>query len=285
MSLYRGMDAKELEFQYELRSKEPDFDALVAEWLKRCRAFRDASDVKLDLAYGPAAREKLDLCRGADGGPVLVYIHGGYWQRGDKAMYSFVAEPFRAAGVNVAVINYTLTPVCRLGEIAPQVCRAVAWLWHNAEDLKIDRDNISVMGHSAGGHLTAMMMATDWPAFDAAMPADAIKAGMPISGIFELEPLVHTSINQGPQMDVEEARRESPLFMEPATDAPQLVIAGGDETPEFKRQSDAYCERYRTTSRRMERYDVPDSNHFHELERLAESDSPAFRKSLALITG
>ena len=285
MSLYRGMDADELEFQYELRSKEAYFDSLAAEWIKRCQDFRDANEVAVDLAYGDGEREKLDLFRGADGGPVLVYIHGGYWQRGDKSMYSFVAEPFMAAGVNVAVINYTLTPACRLGDIAPQVQRAIGWLWHHADELRIDRDAISVMGHSAGGHLTAMMMAADWPAFDAAMPVDTVKAGMPISGIFELEPLVHTSINDGPQMDVPEAIRESPLFMEPATDAPQLVIAGGDETPEFKRQSDAYVEKFGTATRRMERHNVPHSNHFRELERLAESDSEVFVKSLALIKG
>jgi len=283
MALYRDMDANELEFQYELRSKEPDFDALVARWMERCAAFREASDVKLDQRYGPAEREVLDFFRGAEGGPVLLYIHGGYWQRGDKAMYSFVAEPFMAAGVNVALVNYTLTPDCRLGEIAPQIRRAIAWLWHNAADLKIDREMISVMGHSAGGHLTGMMMATDWPAYDPALPRDLIHAGLPISGIFELEPLVHTSINNGPQMDVDEARRESPLFMEPTTDAPQLVIAGGEETPEFKRQSDAYCERYRTDARSMERYDVPGENHFGELERLAESDSEVFGRSIALV--
>tara|TARA_B100000676_G_scaffold311448_1_gene381353 strand:+ start:7904 stop:8761 length:858 start_codon:yes stop_codon:yes gene_type:complete len=283
MALYRGMDAEELEFQYELRNKEPDFDALVVRWMERCAAFREESDVALDLRYGPAEREVLDLFRGAEGGPVLVYIHGGYWQRGDKAMYSFVAEPFMKAGVNVSVINYTLTPDCRLGDIAPQVRRAITWLWHNAADLKIDREMISVMGHSAGGHLTAMMMATDWPAHDPAMPADAIHAGVPISGIFELEPLVHTSINQGPQMDVEEAKRESPLFLAPTTDAPQLVVAGGNETPEFKRQSDAYVERYRTENRVMERHDVPNENHFGELERLAESDSEVFQRSIALV--
>ena len=285
MALYRGMDADELEFQYELRSKEPDFDALAARWLARSAAVREASDVRTDLAYGPAERETLDLFRGAQGGPALVYIHGGYWQRGDKGMYGFVAKPFAAAGVNVAVVNYTLTPACRIGDIAPQVRRAIGWLWRNAGDLGIDRGRLSVMGHSAGGHLTAMAMATDWPSLDPAMPRDAIRAGLPISGIFELEPLVHTSINEGPRMDVEEARRESPLFMEPATDAPQLVIAGGDETPEFKRQSDAYRERFRTEARSVERYDVPGENHFGELERLAEADSEVFRRAVALVAG
>ncbi len=283
MPLYRGMDAAELEHQYELRSKEPDFEAVVARWAERSAAFRGTGDVRIDLAYGPAVREKLDLFRGAEGGPLLVYIHGGYWQRGDKDMYSFVAEPFVAAGVNVALINYTLTPDCRIGDIAPQVRRAVGWLWHNAGDLGFDRGRLAVMGHSAGGHLTAMMMATDWPSFDPAMPRDVVRAGIPVSGIFELEPLVHTSINEGPRMDVAEARRESPLFMEPATDAPQLVVAGGNETPEFTRQSDAYCERHRTAARIMERHDVPGENHFGELDRLAEADSEVFRRSVRLI--
>lgn len=285
MALYRGMNAEQLEAQYNLRARRPDFDAVVARWMERCRAFREASDVALDLSYGQGAREKLDLFRGRPGGPLLVYIHGGYWQRGDKAMYSFVAEPFMAAGVNVAVLNYDLTPSVRLGQIAPQIRKAVAWLWYNAAELKIDREAISVMGHSAGGHLTAMMMATDWSALDPALPLGLVKAGVPISGIFELEPLIHTSINAGPQMDLEEARRESPLFLAPVTDAPQLVVDGGAETQEFHRQSDLYCESFRTERRRMERYMVPDADHFDELERLAEPDSVFFRRSLALIDG
>ncbi len=283
MDLYRGMNAEELEYQYELRSKEADFDAIVARWLERSAALRDSRDVAIDLPYGSGERDRLDLFRAAAGGPLIVYIHGGYWQRGDKDMYSFVAEAFLDAGVNVAMINYTLTPACRLGDIAPQVRRCLAWLWHNAVDLGFDRERLSVMGHSAGGHLTAMMMATDWPAFDPALPGDLVRAALPISGIFELEPLVHTSINAGPRMDVAEARRESPLFMEMCSNAPHLVIAGGDETPEFTRQSDSYCDRFRTEQRTMERYDVPGENHFGELERLAESTSEVFARALKLV--
>jgi arylformamidase len=285
MSLYRGMDAEQLEAQYNLRARRPDFEPLMARWMERCRAFREASDVDLDRSYGPGTRETFDLFRGRDGGPLLVYIHGGYWQRGDKALYSFVAEAFVAAGVNVAVLNYDLTPSVRLGAIAPQIRKAIAWMWHNAGELKVDREALTVMGHSAGGHLTAMMMATDWNTHDSALPTGLIKAGVPISGIFELEPLIHTSINAGPQMDLEEARRESPLFMAPVTDAPQLVVDGGAETEEFHRQSDLYCETYRTERRRMDRYVVPDADHFDELERLSEADSEFFRRCLALIDG
>ena len=106
-----------------------------------------------------------------------------------------------------------------------------------------------------------------------------------MSGIFELEPLVHTSLNEGPQMDVAEAIEESPIFKSPATDAPQLVVVGGAETAEFLRQSDTYCEKYRSPTRAMERYVVPDADHFDELNRLAEEDSVFFQKSMALIRG
>ena len=283
MDLYRGMNAGELEYQYELRSKEADFDAVVARWLVRSSALRDCREAEIDLAYGDGERERLDLFHAATGGPLLIYIHGGYWQRGDKNMYSFLAGAFMDAGINVAIINYTLTPLCRIGDIAVQMRRGLAWLWRHGRELRFDRERLSVMGHSAGGHLTAMMMATDWPAFASDLPADLVRAAVPISGIFELEPLVHTSINAGPQMDVAEARRESPLFMEMRSDAPHLVIAGGNETPEFIRQSDAYCDRFRTAQRPMERYDVPNENHFGELERLAESTSEVFARALALV--
>ena len=286
MGLYRGMDAGTLEAKYNLRAlRGDDFDDLVQRWLDRSAAHRDASGARVDLAYGDGERETLDFFSGGDAnGPLLVYIHGGYWQRGDKAMYSFVSEGFIKHGVSVAVMNYALTPSVRMGQIPRQVRKCVAWLWHHAHDLGFARDRLFVSGHSAGGHLTAMMMSTAWPVFDAALPVDLIRAGIPISGLFELEPLVHTSINDGPQMTVAEAIEESPLFIPPVTNAPQLVVAGGGETSELRRQSDAYAEKFASAERPMERYDVPDEDHFDELERLAEDDSVFFEKSMRLIS-
>ena len=283
--LYMGMDAETLEAEYNLRDRRgPDFEDIVQRWLERSAAHREASGARIDLAYGDGEREKLDWFSGGDpDGPCLFYIHGGYWQRGDKNMYSFVSEPFIRHGVSVAVINYNLTPSVRIGEIAPQVRKALAWVWHNADELGFSRERLTVTGHSAGGHLTAMMMATDWPAFDGALPADMIRAGIPISGLYELEPLVHTSLNEGPQMSVEEARAESPCNIPPVTDAPQLVVVGGGETLEFFRQADAYVEQYRTAERKMERFDVLEDDHFDELETLARDDSDFFGKCMGYI--
>jgi arylformamidase len=280
------MNAETLEAKYNLRALRGDgFDDLVQRWLERSAANRDASGARADLAYGSGEREKLDWFSGGDAdGPAIVYIHGGYWQRGDKAMYGFVSEGFIKHGVSVAVMNYNLTPSVRMGQIPPQIRQCIAWLWHNADDLGFSRERLFVMGHSAGGHLTAMMMATDWPAYDAALPFDLIRGAVPISGLFELEPLVHTSINEGPQMTVAEAIEESPLFIPPLTNAPQLVVTGEAETSELRRQSDAYMEQFATPQRPMERYEVPGMDHFDELERLAEDDSVFFEKSMRLIS-
>jgi arylformamidase len=285
VELYKGMNAATLEAEYNLVARRgPDFPEVVQRWLKRSEFHRDQSGARVDLAYGNGDREKLDYFSGGDPqGPLLVYIHGGYWQRGDKNMYSFVTESFIKQGVSMAVLNYNLTPSVRMGEITPQIRKSIAWCWHQAADLGFDREKIFVMGHSAGGHLTAMMMATDWPAFDHQLPVNLVKGGIPISGLFELEPLVHTSINEGPQMDVAESRAISPCFIPPMTNAPQLCVVGGAETAEFLRQSDDYARQYGNSERLIERYDVPDADHFDELERLAESDSPFFEKSLELI--
>jgi len=279
------MSAAELEAQYNLiQRRGPDFPQLVERWLVRSAAHRENANALVDQAYGEGEREKFDYFSGGnENGPVVFYIHGGYWQRGDKNMYSFVTEAFVRHGVSVVMLNYNLTPSVRIGEIAPQIRKAIAWCWHHNDDLGFSKEKITVMGHSAGGHLTAMMMSTDWPEFDAALPKELVLSGIPISALFELEPLVHTSLNEGPQMDVAEAKMESPIFIPPVTNAPQLVVVGGAESEEFFRQADRYVETYGTAERKLVRYDVPGMDHFDELEPLADDQSVFFEKSMELI--
>lgn len=285
MIAFNNMTADQLEAQYNLRARRPDLDEVIEGWLARSASLRTASKVSVNLPYGPGERDNLDLFPGADpDSPLLVYIHGGYWQRGDKSIYGFVAEPFVKHGVAVAIINYNLCPAVRIGEIAPQVCRALAWLWQSGPDHGYSREQIHVMGHSAGGHLAAMVMTTHWPGIDASLPADLVKSTIPISGLYELEPLVHTSINGEPKMNLEEARTESPLSLQIATSAPQLVVVGGSETDEFHRQADLYCETFGSDGRVMERYTEPEVDHFDVLNRLADESSEFFQRSLQQIT-
>ena len=285
MDLYKGMDAAKLEAEYNLGERRgvDNFAAVVERWLQRSAAHRETVGAQVDIAYGEGEREKLDyFYSGNPNGPMLLYIHGGYWQRGDKSMYSFISEAFIKHGVSVAVINYDLTPSVRMRQIPPQIRKAIAWCYNNADKLKFDCKQFHLSGHSAGGHLAAMMLATDWPAYDSQVPDDAIRTGILISGVYELEPVVHTSLNEGPKMDIAEAIAESPMFIPPVTNAPQLVVYGGGETSEFKRQSIKYANKFRSKDRVIEVYQVPNDDHFDELERLADDNSDFFQESMKL---
>ena len=288
MSHYKGMNASTLEAEYNLTKRRgADSFAKVAEgWSQRSEAYRKTTNAQVDIAYGDGARDKLDyFYSGNPNGPLIMYIHGGYWQRGDKSMYSFIAEPFIKHGVSVAVVNYSLTPSVRMGEIPPQIRKAIAWCFHNSAELAFDKSQFHLSGHSAGGHLGAMMMATNWPAYDKQLPIDLIRSALLISGVYELEPIVHTSLNEGPNMDIPEAIAESPSFIPLLTNAPQLIVYGGGETDEFHRQSIDYANKFRTAERTIELYEVPDVDHYDELDRLADDDSSFFAKALTLITG
>jgi arylformamidase len=159
----------------------------------------------------------------------------------------------------------------------------LVWVWRNARELGISRDRLTVMGHSAGGHITAMMMGTNWPKRAADLPTDLIKAGIPVSPLNVLEPLRFTSINEGVRMDAAEALLQSPMNNPPVTNAPLLVVCGERETSEFHRQADMYVEAFATADRQIERYTVPDSDHFDELNVLANDASPFFSKTFELV--
>ena len=153
--VYKGLTRSDLEVQYMLRNTRPGYEENdIPRWLEQSELFRAKANGRLDLTYGPWPRNKLDFFapKGLPVGLVL-YIHGGYWQRGDKSVYSFIAEPFLRRGYSVAVMNYQMCPDVRLTEIAPQARNAVKWLWRNADELDIIRNNFNIMGHSAGGIL------------------------------------------------------------------------------------------------------------------------------------
>lgn len=287
LTIHEGHDPVWFDAQYNLRAGRPDYDeTVIPGWIAASQKARDTLDCVLDVRYAVGQKQRLDVFRCGDtDAPTLIWIHGGYWQRGDKSDYSFLATAFVNAGVNVVVVGYDLCPTVTMTRISEELREALTYIWHEAPKLGINRDRITVMGHSAGGHLTQMMMATDWPARGAALPADVVKAGIPVSPLSYLEPVRLTlALNANLQMDAVEAHRESPMTNHPPmTDAPQLVVVGGAETGEFHRQSQMYIDKFTTDARPMEMYIVPAVDHFDELNVLADPASTFFSKTCAIL--
>lgn len=269
----------ELNREYNVRILRTDFDDMYNGWIARSAAFRDRSTNKLDLAYGDRPREKLDVFY-ADkrGGPVVIYFHGGYWQRGDKSAYSFVAEPFVANGVDFILVNYNLCPDSSISLITSQAEAAISWIWRHGNDLRIDRERINVSGHSAGGHITGMMLTTSWRKLGADLPAGLVKSGIPLSGLYDLDPLRPTVLNEAVKIDEAVARTHSPMLLEPAGKVPVLAALGGGETSQFHAQTDRFVEAWGNKGFVIEKFAEPKADHFDLVDRLSEDTSLIFRR-------
>ncbi len=279
--VWGNYDAEALDAQYNARAAVPNHADFFADWAARSERYRAAAEARLDIAYGATEAERLDLfVPGSEGAPIHLFIHGGYWRSLDKSDFSFLAEPLVAAGALVAVVNYALCPAVTLDEIVRQMRAACAWAWRHAREYGGDPERIHLSGHSAGGHLTAMMLATDWPVFADDLPANLIKSGVPISGLFELAPLVHTAVNDDIRMDAETARRNSPALLDPASDAPLTVFVGGAESDEFRRQSREFVEAWRNRGAKVDYVELADLNHFTIVDRMSEPDDPVTRAIL-----
>lgn len=271
----------ELEAHYNARAAVPDHPAIQADWQRRSEALRASRPCRLDLPYGGGERHRVDLFTAdGDAGPLQIYLHGGYWQRGERGAFHFVAETLCARGVNVALVGYDLCPAVVLDDIVAQVRSAVAWLWRNAADLGFDRARMQVCGHSAGGHLAAMLMTTDWSALGDDLPPDPVQSTIAISGLYALGPLRRTSINEAVGMDADMARRNSPALLPPRSTAPVVAVVGGEESDGFHQQAATLAGSWR--DRNIEVLDLPGRNHFTILEELA-GDGAILGRALALL--
>jgi len=186
-------------------------------------------------------------------------------------------------GVATVVNNYALAPAADMDEIVCQNRAAIAWLWHHAEEFGADRARIHVSGHSAGGHLAAMMLATDWPGFESGLPADLVKSACAISGLFELEPIRLSYLNDTLHLDAAMAARNAPLLQTYARPAPLLLVLGEDESEEYHRQSRAMAALWQRLGYRCELVVPKGLDHFSIVESLGEPDSDLTRRQLALV--
>ena len=273
--LYREFaDAEAIDREYNLVQAVPDAGAIAEAWATRSEEARAALDSALGVRYGPTREEYVDVFppAGAGPSPVHVFIHGGYWRRFSARDFSFVARPLAARGAVVVVANYALCPQVSVGEILRQCRAALAWVHDRIADYGGDPARISVSGHSAGGHLTAMALATDWPGAYG-RPADLIKAAVPVSGVFDLAPIPYTFVQPWVQLGWDEVRTLSPMNRVPPGTAPVTVAVGGAETAEFVRQSKAWHGALRAAGREADYLEVPERHHFDVLDELETPDS------------
>ena len=269
----------ELEYQYNNMARRPDAPELLQQLSELSAVYRGRADAVLDCVYGNGARERLDVFRcGQAKAPLYVYIHGGYWQRGDKSIYSYIAETFNNAGVDVALIGYPLCPEVTLTAQVGSIRKALVWLFHNAAKLGICAERINLSGHSAGGHLSAMGMATAWSDFAGDLPADLLQSAIPISGLYELAPLLPTTISEVLHLTDAEVSELSPASLQAGHTAPLLVIVGGAETPEFFRQADSLIENWSRPGFVIEKHIEPGADHFDVVAGLASAESEIFQR-------
>ncbi len=285
--LYRGLTAAELEAEYDLRAQVPTFQDVFDAWELASIGTRARLPHLRNVPYGPHGRQRLDLFPPVDPGPepapLVVFFHGGYWRTLSKDYFSHLAHPFVEAGIAFAAVGYGLCPKAAFDDVVEDARAAVLWLHVNAAAHGIAPGRLFVAGHSAGAHLAAMVLSTDWAARGG--PPQPLAGGCAISGAYDLEPVRLTSVNADIRLDPERAERYSPVRRIPKRLPPLILALGELECAEFHRQQDDYVEALREAGHDVVAFDLPGRHHFDVIDALGEADSPLHRALSALIAG
>jgi len=282
--IYRDFDQKELDKQYRAAATVPNLQDYIDQYSLLSKKARETTECILNIQFGPSAEETLDLFHVPENNlaPVFVFIHGGYWRMLSKDESSFMAPNLINQGVAVASINYTLAPTANIDQIVKESRRSIEWLYKNGHSYGIDPERIYVGGSSAGGHLTGMVVAGGWQE-EFGLPLDVIKGGIPISGLFDMEPIVRCFVNEWMQMSISDGFRNSPDRNLPKKGCPLIVAVGGDETNEFKRQSRDYTNLWKDNGWEAEYVECSGFNHFNVPIELCKPDSELTKKLLEMV--
>ncbi len=269
------------EAEYDNRANVPEHPAIMAGWERDAAAYRRerARASKLSLRYGPHARQVIDLFHpdGPDGaGPIVVFIHGGYWRSLEPGLFSHLARGANTRGLAVALPGYRLCPEVSVAEIIEDVRSACLFLHR-----RFGRPLVAC-GHSAGGHLAAALAATDWSGTGPNVPANLVRKALAVSGIFDLRPLLQTSVNDTLQLDEPSAEQVSPVLWAAPPDAVLEAWVGEEETGEYHKQSRTVAERWASAGARTRWQVVGGANHFTAPAPLAEPGSPMTEALVAL---
>jgi len=294
--LYRAPDgtafttAEAIDEQYDLIASlheytdERDFDGYLADWVERSEAARSRLDCELGVPYGPTRAETLDVFPGEPGGPVVLFLHGGSWSALTSAEHGFIAPGLVGRGATVVVPTYALCPDVTIDEIVRQARAAVAWTFREVARYGADPSRIAIVGHSAGAHLVARVLETDWEA-DYGLPASTVRGACAISGMFDLRPLPYTAEQPLLRLTAEEVLRNSTILNLPLTAPPLLITNGAHQPREYRRQSSDFARAWIGAGLAGELWERAGVNHFDELDALAEPDSELTDRLLRLADG
>ncbi|MFQ5936394.1 MAG: alpha/beta hydrolase [Acidiferrobacterales bacterium] len=272
--IFREYDRAALDTQYNNSAAVPEHVEHSARWTHDGAAALGEFAHQLDIGYGPSSAETLDVFPGKSGAPapVQVFFHGGYWMSRDKDEFRFLARAFVPAGAALVLVNYALIPTVDMDELVRQCRAALAWVYRNASSFNGDPNRIFISGHSAGGHLVAMMMATDWPAF-AEVPQDVVKGGCAVSGVYDLAPIPLCYLNHTLHLSAGEVERNNPIQLKSRSTAPLILAYGGLESAEFHRQSREFADAWNPQGVSCQIIECPGMNHFTILDDFLDRGS------------
>lgn len=280
MIIYKKYNQEQLDLQYNNRFHVPDFENHLKQWESLSRIAEKKYSIIKDIPYGDKPRECLDIFPSSQkGSKVLVFIHGGYWQKFDKSSFHFIIGAFADYGATIVLINYPLIPSVNMDEVVQSCRKAADWIHINIAQWNGDTDQIYIAGHSAGAHLAVMLMKKDKTQRDQTF----IKGVCAISGLYDLIPIQLSNINEVLQMDKEMVIRNSPVLKDPFESCQLLIAVGSGETDEFKDQSRELYHNWKNKNRSIEYSELPGLNHFSILGSIEDRNSVLHRSICKMI--
>ncbi|MCH8531155.1 MAG: alpha/beta hydrolase [Saccharospirillum sp.] len=284
MKLYKDFTSQEaIDAQYDpMQGRDPK--GVLEQFVEKTRLTREAIRHRSDLRYGPTLTEYLDYYPASiSDAPLHVFFHGGYWRSLSARHFGYVAQGLVEQNINVAIINYELCPKVTIGEIVRQCRASLAWLQTHADDLKFNPEAMTLSGHSAGGHLVAMMLATEWWD-DYALPKNIIKGACAISGLYDLSPFPYSWLQPKLQLTGRDVRQYSPVFNPVEVNSPVILAVGSQESEEFHQQQAEYrrCLQQQHPTQTVQVLNVLGADHFSILDGFQQGEGELFQAVLKL---